>query len=129
MQSFVHYLSQWFLFTIFIISCSSLLPNNCAYYRALFVCRLLDLPWFLLFVLPQVQLLLFSQIYRYVLFFFKVLSPWSHAPQGLPKVHVPLLQVLYHCDWRSIRGIYASLLLIVYYFIGKTTIFLCKTQV
>ncbi|KAJ0762244.1 hypothetical protein HanOQP8_Chr04g0159211 [Helianthus annuus] len=28
--------------------------------------------------------------------------------------------VLYHCDWRSIRGIYVSLLLIVYYFIGSS---------
>ncbi|GKA37827.1 hypothetical protein Tco_0724392 [Tanacetum coccineum] len=27
-------------------------------------------------------------------------------------------RVLYHCDWRSIGGIYASLLLILYFFIG-----------
>nr|GEY37852.1 tobamovirus multiplication protein 1-like [Tanacetum cinerariifolium] len=27
--------------------------------------------------------------------------------------------VLQHCDWRSIGGIYASLLLILYYFIGS----------
>ncbi|KAI3800679.1 hypothetical protein L1987_28773 [Smallanthus sonchifolius] len=30
------------------------------------------------------------------------------------------IPVLYHCDWRSIRGIYVSLLLIVYYFIGSS---------
>ncbi|GJY81485.1 tobamovirus multiplication protein 1, partial [Tanacetum coccineum] len=30
------------------------------------------------------------------------------------------IPVLYHCDWRSIGGIYASLLLILYYFIGSS---------
>lgn len=30
------------------------------------------------------------------------------------------IPVLYHCDWRSIRGVYVSLLLIVYYFIGSS---------
>ncbi|KAI3824638.1 hypothetical protein L1987_06104 [Smallanthus sonchifolius] len=30
------------------------------------------------------------------------------------------IPALYHCDWRSIGGIYASLLLIVYYFIGSS---------
>ncbi|MFS8034135.1 hypothetical protein Hanom_Chr17g01577671 [Helianthus anomalus] len=39
--------------------------------------RLLDLPLFLLFVLPQVRLLLFSQIYQCVLF-----CPWVYVSQG-----------------------------------------------
>lgn len=30
------------------------------------------------------------------------------------------IPVLYHCDWRNIGGIYASLLLILYYFIGSS---------
>ncbi|KAJ9565570.1 hypothetical protein OSB04_001536 [Centaurea solstitialis] len=30
------------------------------------------------------------------------------------------IPVLYHCDWRSIGGIYASLLLLLYYFIGSS---------
>ncbi|KAD3068958.1 hypothetical protein R6Q59_017050 [Mikania micrantha] len=30
------------------------------------------------------------------------------------------IPVLYHCDWRILRGIYVSLLLIVYYFIGSS---------
>nr|XP_043621115.1 tobamovirus multiplication protein 1 [Erigeron canadensis] len=30
------------------------------------------------------------------------------------------IPVLYHCDWHSIGGVYASLLLIVYYFIGSS---------
>lgn len=30
------------------------------------------------------------------------------------------IPVLYHCDWRGIGGLYASLLLIVYYFIGSS---------